>query len=134
MSDIRISSNLVFDRGIESITHAQQQTASTLPERGDASPPDIGVRGQLDLLLQKPSMDDRLDAGLRPPLEHRDLLLPGRFREALGAAIQCLRQAADNGPEASDQPRVLNRAARLLSEESNLRELVQMYRSTLYQG
>lgn len=134
MSDIRISSNLVFDRGIESITHAQQQAASALPERGDAAPPDIGVRGQLDLLLQKPSMDDRLDAGLRPPVEHRDLLLPGRFQDALGGAMQQLRQAAQNAPEASDQSRVLNRAARLLGEESNLRELVQMYRSALYQG
>ena len=133
MSEIRINS-LVFDRGIESITHAHQQTASTLPERSDASPPDVGVRGQLDLLLQKPSMDDRLDEGLRPSVEHRGMLLPGRFQDALGGAIQHLRQVVQNDTGASDPSRVLNRAARLLGEELNLRELVQMYRSALYQG
>ncbi len=133
MSDLRINSP-VFDRGIDSITYAQSNAASTLPERGDASPPDVGVRAQIDQLLQKPSMDSRLDTALRPELTNRDLLLPGRFQEALSGALTRLRQAAHDGPEASDQSRVLNRAVRLLSEESNLRELVQMYRSALYQG
>lgn len=133
MSDLRINSP-VFDRGIESITYAPNNVASTLPERGDALPPDVGVRAQIDQLLQKPSMDSRLDTALRPKLANRGLLLPGNFQEALKGALTRLRQAAHDGAEASDQTRVLNRAVRLLSEESNLRELVQMYRSALYQG
>lgn len=133
MSEVRINS-LVFDRGIESITHAHQQATARLPERSDASPPDVGVRGQLDSLLQKPSMDDRLDAGLRPPVEHRDMLLPGRFKQALDGTIQNLRQEAQKYPDASNESRVLNRGGRLLGEEASLRDLVQMYRSTLYQG
>ncbi|MBS7777603.1 hypothetical protein [Acidovorax sp. CCYZU-2555] len=132
MSDIRLN-NLIFDRGIDTITYARQEAASTMPERGDAPPPDIGTRAQLDLLLQTSSMDSRLDQALRPELKHRDLLLPGRFNEALGNALTQLRDAAQGG-EATDQSRVLNRAVRLLSEESNLRDLVQMYRSALYQG
>ncbi len=133
MSDIRINS-LVFDRGIDSITHVRGETASAMPERGDAPPPDVGVRAQLDILLQKPSLDNRLDAALRPQLQNRELLSPGRFHEALNGVIQHLRQVAQNGPDAPEQSRVLNRAVRLLTDESQLRELVQAYRSALYQG
>ncbi|WP_159910918.1 hypothetical protein [Pantoea sp. 18069] len=133
MSDIRFNS-LVFDRGIESITHARHETGAAMPERGDTPPPDMGVRAQLDNLLQEASMDDRLDAALRPQLESRGLLSPGRFHAALGAAHQLVREAAQQRPGESDEARRLNRAARLLGEESSLRELVQMYRSALYQG
>lgn len=133
MSDIRLN-NLIFDRGIDTITYSRQDVVTTIPERGDAPPPDIGVRAQLDLLLQTPSMDNRLDVALRPELQHRDLLMPGRFTEALGHALTQLRDAAGAAAESSDQSRILNRAVRLLGEESNLRDLVQMYRSALYQG
>lgn len=133
MSDIRLN-NLIFDRGIDTITYSRKEVVPAMPERGDAPPPDMGTRAQLDLLLQTPSMDNRLDVALRPELRHRDLLMPGRFTEALGNALAQLRDAAGAAPESTDQSRVLNRAVRLLGEESNLRELVQMYRSALYQG
>lgn len=134
MSDLQIHASLAFDRGIDSITHARKERASSMPERSDAPAPDVGARAQLDLLLHKPSLDHRLDAALRPPIENRTLLLPGRFQQALGNALQHLRRAAQEGPEASEQTRILNRAVRLLNEESQLRDLVQMYRSALYQG
>ena len=133
MADIRLPS-LIFDQGIENITYARQQIAAPMPERGQAPPPEIGVRAQLDQLLQKPSMDSRLDQALRPPIANRDLLLPGRFREALGNALAQLRGAAGSAADGSQLSRVLNRAVRLLNEESSLRELEQMYRSALYQG
>ncbi len=133
MSDIRFNS-LVFDRGIESITHARQETVSPMPERGDTPPPDVSGGAQLDLLLRQESMDDRLDAALRPRLGSRSLLSPVRFHAALGAARGSLREAAQQRPEGSDEARALNRADRLLGEEAALRELVQMYRSALYQG
>lgn len=133
MSDIRFNS-LVFDRGIESITHARPEAATTMPESGDAPPPDVGARAQLDGLLQEHSMDDRLDEALRPRLENRALLAPARFHAALGAVQLLLRQTAQERADDSTEARVLNRAVRLLVEESSLRELVQMYRSALYQG
>lgn len=134
MSDLHLHASLVFDRGIDRITHAQQEHATSMPERSAAPPPDIGGRAQLDLLLQQPSMDNRLDAALRPRIEDRALLLPGRFQAALDDALQHLRQAAQDSVDASGQTRTLNRAARLLNEESQLRDLVRMYRSALYQG
>ena len=133
MADIRLPS-LVLDRGIETITYARQQNDAPMPERSQALPPEIGVRAQLDQLLQKPSMDSRLDQALRPLIANRDLLLAARFRETLRKLLAQLRKAAGSATKGSERARVLNRAVRLLSDELDLRELEQMYRSALYQG
>ena len=135
MTDMRIS-GLVFDRGIDSITYAQQDAQPTLPERGESAPPDVGARAQLSALLDRPSIDDFLGYSTRPQIANRDLLVPARFRERLDNALQQLRDVAAQRQPAGgdDELRILNRATRLLSEEVGLRDLVQMYRSALYQG
>ncbi len=135
MTDMRIS-GLVFDRGIDSITYAQQDAQPTLPERGESAPPDVGARAQLSALLDRPSIDDFLESSARPQIANRDLLVPARFRERLDNALQQLRDVAAQRQPAGgdDELRILNRATRLLSEEVGLRDLVQMYRSALYQG
>ncbi|MCD2512851.1 hypothetical protein [Comamonas endophytica] len=148
MLDIRRDQPGFFSQGIESISHASTTQAFSLPASTNAPLSEAGVRSHLEALLQKPSMDSRLDAALRPPLANRDLLLPGNFRAALGAARELLRQAAlqrqaaarrrdprkPGEAEASQEFPVLNRAARLLDEDAADRDLGQMYRSTLYQG
>ena len=135
MTDMRIS-GLVFDRGIDSITYAQQDAQPTLPERGESAPPDVGARAQLSALLDRPSIDDFLEYSTRPQIANRDLLVPARFRERLDNALQQLRDVAAQRQPAGgdDELRILHRATRLLSEEVGLRDLVQMYRSALYQG
>lgn len=143
MLDIRRDKPGFFSQGIESISHAPAAKAFSLPASTNAPLSDNVGRSQLEALLQKPSMDSRLDAALRPPLENRDLLLPGKFRAALGVARELVRQAASRQPRdrrkaddapATEESRVLNRAARLLDEDAAARDLGQMYRSTLYQG
>ncbi|CUJ34481.1 Uncharacterised protein [Achromobacter xylosoxidans] len=68
-------------------------------------------------------------------MSNRDLLLPGKFAQALQSTLEGLSAAAEQGPERSaDDARALNRAVRLLKDEAGLRELVAMYRSALYQG
>ena len=64
---------------------------------------------------------------------------PVHFRQELNGVADRLRDAAARlqgaaGEQDADQLRVLNRATRLLNEECQLRDLVQMYRSVLYQG
>lgn len=143
MLDIRRDKPGFFSRGIESISHAPITQAFSLPESTNAPLSDNGGRSHLEALLQKPSMDSRLDAALRPPLENRDLLLPGKFRAALAQARELLRKTAaghrrdqrkPGDAAAADELHVLNRAARLLDEDAADRDLGQMYRSTLYQG
>ena len=141
------SQSLIFDRGIESITFARDQGGMKLPERAQSAPPEMGSRPQLSVLLDRPSLDDTISGAIRPPTVDRDLLVPVKFREALDGALQRLKDAASSqqpsttsatgesgGAGGDDSLRVLNRATRLLSEEVNLRDLVQMYRSALYQG
>ncbi len=127
--------HLAFDRGIDRITHARQQELPSLPEREQALPPDVGTQPQLESLLALPTLDDALNAALRPQLAQRDLLMPARFRDALQGALERLGAAAEQAQAgAPEDARTLNRAVRLLKEESSLRELAQMYRSALYQG
>lgn len=134
MSNISLG-HLAFDRGIDRITYARQDVLTQLPEREDAPPPDLGARPQVDALLSLPTLDDALDAAVRPQLENRDLLLAARFGQVLQGALQQLVDAAERTQDtSSDEARTLNRAVRLLKEETGLRDLVQMYRSALYQG
>ncbi|ODS93673.1 MAG: hypothetical protein ABS45_01510 [Comamonas sp. SCN 65-56] len=135
-------SHLSFDRGIERITYSREDTPLELPAREQAAPPDIDVQPELQALLSLPTLDDSLNAALRPQLANRELLAPSRFRQALETTLHGLTEAAQKAQtsadaglaEGGDNARVLNRAVRLLKEESALRELLQMYRSALYQG
>lgn len=131
MSDMRIN-GLAFDRGIDSISYAgRETTGQQLPERHELPPSSDGVRAQLAQLLDKPNTERFLNEALKPAVGNRDLLMPGRFSQALGEALVGLSAAAEQG---GDDARTLNRAVRLLKEESGLRDLVSMYRSALYQG
>lgn len=142
MTNIESLGQMAFDRGIDRITYARKgPDASVLPDREEAAPPDLGTRPQLESLLVRPTLDDSLGDAIRPRIENRDLLTPSRFRQTLDSTLSALKTAAEQmqppGGRKSALPeevRVLNRAVRLLSEESGLRDLVQMYRSALYEG
>lgn len=139
MSNVSLG-HLAFDRGIDSITYARQEGLQALPEREEAPPPDLGARPQVETLLSLLTLDDALESAIRPQLENRDLMVPARFRQALDDALARLTDAAEQAQpvggdnSAGDGARVLNRAVRLLKEECGLRDLLQMYRSALYQG
>jgi type III secretion protein X len=138
MSNVSLG-HLAFDRGIDSITYARQEGLQALPEREEAPPPDLGARPQVETLLSLLTLDDALESAIRPQLENRDLMVPARFRQALDDSLARLTEAAEQtqpagGDSAGDGARVLNRAVRLLKEECGLRDLLQMYRSALYQG
>jgi type III secretion protein X len=132
MSNLGLNT-LSFDRGIETITYARQDTQNRLPERGEAPPPETGVRDQLSSLLDRPTMDRYLEAVIGAPTVSPDLLAPGRFRSALDDVMQRLKMQGSGEPD-SDNARVYQRAQRLLGQESDLRDLLNMYRSALYQG
>ena len=130
MPDLRLDSPLSFDRGLDRVVH-EQGPRSSLPEGLNIAPSEMPHPAELDRLLAMPNLDDYLQETLLPRLENKELLQPGTFRQALEGARDMLRQAAEADPE---QARTLNRAARVLSEEADLRDLLQMYRSMLLQG
>lgn len=133
MPDIGPNRLMSFDHGIDTIVYASkgEQAAQALPERRNLTPSDDPVRAQLTQLLEKPNIGSFLEEVLRPEIGNRDLLMPSQFAEALREALKALADLAESG---GGDSRVLNRAVRLLKEETNLRDLVAMYRSALYQG
>ena len=135
MADVRIGGGSFFDKGIDSITYQGDALTPGLPDAHELTPADHSEQGQLNRLLAQPGLDHYLDNAVRPPLPERDLLMPARFRQAMEDTIGHLEaqaQALHQGEP--EQVKLLNRALRLLKEERSLRELVQMYRSVLYQG
>jgi len=132
MPDLNIS-NLSFDRGINDIVYARKEETGDrqLPERQDLPPPSEGVKAQLAELLEKPNIEQFLETSLKPEVGNRELLMPAKFSQALSGAVADLTAAAEG---AGDDAKALNRAVRLLKEETGLRDLVSMYRSALYQG
>ncbi|MFC4297771.1 hypothetical protein ACFO0J_06925 [Castellaniella hirudinis] len=132
MPDISPNRLMSFDHGIDTITYARknEQAAQGLPDRRNLMPSDDPVRAQLTQLLEKPNIGHFLEDALRPDIGNRDLLMPSEFAEALREALKALASMAESGGDS----RILNRAVRLLKEETNLRDLVAMYRSALYQG
>ena len=133
MTDINPNRLMSFDRGIDNIvfTHKRDQAAQELPERRNLMPSDDNVRPQLSQLLEKPNTGRFLEECLRPRLENRDLLMPTQFADTLKGVLKNLVARADSGEGDS---RILNRAVRLLKDETNLRELVASNRNALYQG
>lgn len=135
MSDLRLGNGLFFEKGIDSITTKGREQVQGLPDLFEL-PPSGSVQPQmLEQMLALPNLESYLDDCTRPELDDRELLLPGPFAEALDSTREMLRrnsqerQAAD--PEAA---RDMARAERVLNDEHGLRDLLRMYRSSLFRG
>ncbi len=127
--------NLIAKVGVFGRVGPIEAAGQHLPERQELAPPADGVKAQLAQLLDTPNIDRYLDSQLRPTVANRDLLLPGKFAQALQATLDGLSAAAEQSQDRNpEDARALNRAVRLLKDEAGLRELVAMYRSALYQG
>lgn len=135
MADFRVGSGPFFDKGIDSITYKTSESLQGLPDPQELSPTDNVQRPLLEQLLALPGIDAFLDDLVKPDFDDRDLLLPTRFREVMDDAMASLKQAAqDRQSSDPDAAKGLSRAIRLLNDEVSLRDLLQMYRSALYQG
>jgi len=133
MPNLNIDRRMNLDYGIDGIVHARGSQAETqgLPERRNLTPTDDPVRTQLTQLLEKSNIGHVLEEALRPEIGNRDLLMPARFRAVLQQVQKDLAALAD---QSGNDSRILSRAVRVLKNEAELRDLVAMYRSVLYQG
>ena len=135
MNDLRIGTGAFFNRGIDSITFKAGESPLSLASQKDLPPSDQMTRPQLEQLLAMPNLESFLEEAIRPDVMDRELLMPGRFNQTLNNTLVNLQKFSDDiqGSDA-EGAKIINRASRLLTEEAGLRELVQMYRSVLYQG
>lgn len=123
-----------FDRGIERIIRSEQPDIP-LPDAGQLPPNAQVRRPELDRLLVQPNLQDHLASQMQPDIsDQQSLLTPQGFRRALNGAVASLRKHASNCTAGSDKETTISKAARVLHEEADLRDLLSMYRSVLYQG
>ena len=135
MPDFPIGSGPFFDRGIDSITHKGLDAALGMPGQQELAPAEQGQRPQLEQLLSVSNLESFIEDSIRPVIPDRELLMPHKFRRALDGAQESIRKRAQELEPVDPQAvKVLNRASRVLAEEVSLRDLLQMYRSVLYQG
>jgi type III secretion protein X len=135
MNNIRIGIGPFFEHGIEGISYEGHGEVQGLPDQQQLTPADHAQRSQLETLLAPSNTDSFLAEKIRPELQDRDLLLPGRFRQAMDGALGKLgKTAQEQQAQDPDTAKLLNRAARVVQEEVSLRDLVQMYITALRQG
>ena len=135
MSDVRIGGGNFFSQGLDGISHLSATETTTLPGQHALTPAEQAKRPLLEELLALPNMESFLEEAIRPDLNDPDMLIPGNFKKAHDAVLQCLQHAAEemrsNDPEGA---KVLNRAVRVLNDDRVLRDLVHDYCSALHQG
>lgn len=123
-----------FDRGLDGVTQ-QSTPPSRLPD-GRATPaPDIRQQAALERLLAAQDLGSLVEAAIRPRIDDPELLLPGRFAEALRMAqLSLKRSLAGRTQEGNRRQRRLRRALGVLEEQEDLQALLWTYCHALYQG
>lgn len=122
-----------FARGIDAITQRGRLAEHNLPELPDLArlaPPEYQRLPALDQLLAGNALDHHIEAAIRPVIHEPEMLLPRPFARALEEAQQAVCRAS----ERHGSPAVLARAAKLLAQEHEWRELARACREALYQA
>ncbi len=115
------------DVGIAGISWQGWETA--LPAGTTVLPSgDVAGAATLEALFNS-RLEEGMKAFLRPDINTRELLLPGFFNSRLHKAQKKLREAARRGQSPASA-----RAADLLEEDDELKELLFMYRGLLQKG
>lgn len=136
MAELRIGHKVFFDRGIESIVGTPVGVDELyLPDTHDLAPAALARATALDELLAATNLESLLEASVRPDLAERDLLSPQRFRAVMDAVLARFARVADARRHANPRlARLLDGAHRVLADETELRELLRVYRTALLQG
>jgi hypothetical protein len=119
-----------LDRAIEKIVRGAHRKVDPGPA-ADLSPAESQSRPLLEQLFALPNLEDYLASELAPCIADPSLLLPGRFEQALREGLDALLAAEQEDPR---NAHLFRRATRLMREQSELRDLVQMYRQALLKG
>lgn len=121
-----------IDQGITKILRGPVQRGEERPSStNNYSPAYTPTRQRLDELYAMPNLDDYLIEEMAPLVNEGSLLLPHRFVAELAAARELLRRERERQKR---HARIFSRAIDLLSDQMELRDLLQSYLSALYKG
>jgi hypothetical protein len=128
MSEVRRPLN--FDAGIERVMSPQDWQPLGLPENVRGLTSEAPVDQRLAEVLYPPSAEQALLASCRPEVHQADVLTPTGYQSALDAARGALAEALARTGGGPDRDK-LEAAAKLLEEETALRDLLHTYRHLL---
>lgn len=121
-----------IDEGIEKILRGPVRRSDDRQAlTNNYSPAYTATRQRLDDLYAMPNLDDYLIAEMAPLVAEGSLLLPHRFARELSEARELLRRARERKKR---HARIFSRAIEVLSDQMELRDLLQTYLSALYKG
>ena len=118
--------------GVESITRWQVRDEQHLPKEGRITPKFLPKHRELDEILRRPSLDERLPRLLQPAVIDPDLLEPGILAQARQAASNAFASAAHN--QQGDKRNTLEKAAQILENEVELDNEVRTALAALLKG
>jgi hypothetical protein len=124
---------LNFNKGLESVSieaRTFREDSRKLPDLSYVAPSETPAMEQLGELWGQPSLGQGLVESLRPEISDRSLLIPSRYQALLQDSEDALRSLADNG----DPGGKLQDAIGVLSEEREMRSLLNTYRASLFQA
>ncbi len=115
--------------GIETITHISGQKLSGLPDIPALLPSGTELAGGMTESLYEAKLTSMLRNFLAPAMQSKELLLPGMLNQKLKRAKDDLRNAGRK-----KKSKALHRAADLLEEDAELKEVLDTYRQLLQKG
>lgn len=121
-----------LDFGLESITRWRVGDEDHLPVEGKAAPRFQPRHRELDEILRRPSLDERLTDALQPLYIDPDLLEPSVLSATRQSTRQLLAAAAESA--SGHRQAVLADAAMLLAEDVYLDQEVQAAIAALLKG
>jgi hypothetical protein len=123
-----------FNRGIDYVSRRQAgDDDRVLPDSAAVVPGDAPVSHLLDEVLYKPSVEEAALDRLRPLVNDRNILAPGRYNRLSEEVEFELREQIAANPNDPDNPK-FDRLANLLENERSLRDLLDQYRNVLHKG
>ncbi len=115
--------------GIETITHISGQKLSGLPDVPALLPSGTEVTSGMTESLYEAKLTSMLRVFLSPAMQSKELLLPGMLNQKLKRAKDDLRKAGRK-----KKSKTMHRAADLLEEDAQLKEVLDTYRQLLQKG
>ena len=123
-----------FENGIEGIIEGDYQDGVKLPEVPPYMSPSVEhLSGRVDEIIRTPNLDYYLISSLEPDVQDQSILNPSRYHAILVEVHERMKQEADKR-KGRDAGRDLEKAAALLEEEKELRDLLNVYRNLLHQA
>lgn len=129
MSDLPIKS---LDVGVERITRWQAEDEVHLPREGKLQPQFLPAPRELDEILRRPSLDERLPRLLQPAALNPELLQPTVLASARAGAAAAFARRADR--ETGARRLALETAAALILDEKGRDEDVRKALAALLRG